>query len=163
MATLNLTSSEFADIALIWLFDQAMNPDQVKNERFKDFLDKNSPKLKAPLIKYYLDTDSDKRLMYKRIKGVFEGDNAIQQIRIGPDGEIDKVKSEKEGIMKKIIKKVLLKQSLSIEDENMLKELRDEIEDELNEEDYERGKTVKDNVKDNIRRKEIEDEIGGGE
>ena len=38
MATLNLTSSDFADIAMIWLFDQVMNPEQVKNQNFKDFI-----------------------------------------------------------------------------------------------------------------------------
>ena len=30
MATLNLTAKEFGDIAMIWLFDQIMNPEQVK-------------------------------------------------------------------------------------------------------------------------------------
>ena len=129
MATLNLTSSEFADIAMIWLFDQAMNPEQIQNERFKEFLEKHSSKLKTPLIKYYLDSDSEKRLNYKRIKGVFEGkDKAIQQIRIGPDDEIKKIKKGKEGIIKKIVKKVLLKQSLNMEDEKILREFRDAIE-----------------------------------
>ena len=126
MATLNLTSSEFGDIAMIWLFDQVMNPEQVQNENLKEFIDNHRSKIRTPLMKYYLDSDSEKRLKYKRIKGIFDGSaSAIQQIRIGPDEEINKLKDKKDGLVKKVIKKVLLKQSLSIEDEQMLKEIID--------------------------------------
>jgi hypothetical protein len=128
MATLNLTAKEFSDIAMIWLFDQVMNPEQIQNEAFKDFVQKHSSKIKTPLMKYYLDSRGETRINYKRIKGVFSGDNkAIQQIRIGPDEKIEQIKKGKEGIIKKVLKKVLLKQSLSIEDEQVLKEMRDEF------------------------------------
>lgn len=126
MATLNLTTSEFADIAIIWLFDQIMNPDQVNNENLKDFIDSHRSKLKAPLIAYYLDSDGKARFNYKRIKGVFDGsDKSIQQIRVGPDEQIDKIKQGKEGLVKKIIKKILTKEELTIEDEQFLKEIND--------------------------------------
>lgn len=127
MATLNLTAKEFGDIAMIWLFDQVMNPEQVENEQLKEFIEDHRSKIRTPLTKYYLDADSDKRLKYKRIKGVFDGsDKSIQQIRIGPDEQIKKVKKGKEGIVKKVLKKVLLRQDLSIEDETLLKELINE-------------------------------------
>ena len=128
MATLNLTAKEFSDIAMIWLFDQVMNPENIQNEAFKDFVQKHSSKIKTPLMKYYLDSRGETRINYKRIKGVFSGaDKAIQQIRIGPDEKIKQIKKGKEGIIKKVLKKVLLKQSLSIEDEQILKEFRDEF------------------------------------
>jgi hypothetical protein len=127
MATLNLTKSQFGDIALIWLFDQVMNPEQVENERLKEFIQDHRSKIRTPLTKYYLDSDGEKRLQYKRIKGVFDGsDKSIQQIRIGPDKEIEKIEKGKEGLIKKVLKKVILKQSLSIEDETLLKELINE-------------------------------------
>jgi hypothetical protein len=124
MATLNLTSTEFADIAMIWLLDQVMNPEQVQEGKFRDFLEKHSSKIKSPLIKYYLDTRGEPRVMYKRIKGVFDGsDKSIQQIRIGPDEEIKKLDKAKKGIVSKLINKIIAKEQLTIEDENMLKEI----------------------------------------
>jgi len=126
MATLNLTSSEFADIAMIYLFDQVMNPDQIQNENFKEFVNSHRSKIRTPLMKYYLDSTSEERVRYKRIKGVFNGsDKAVQQIRIGPDDKIEKIKQGKEGIVKKLIKKVLKMEQLSNDDKQILKELTD--------------------------------------
>ena len=127
MATLNLTAKDFADIGMIWLFDQVMNPDQIQNENLKEFVEDHRSKLRTPLMKYYLDTTSEPRLKYKRIKGVFDGsDKSVQQIRIGPDDKIDKIKKGKEGLAKKIIKKLIKKEDLTIEDEDFLKEMLNE-------------------------------------
>jgi hypothetical protein len=130
MATLNLTTTEFADIGMIWLFDQVMNPEQVKSKDLKEFIKANGSKLKTPLMKYYLDTGSEPRVKYKRIKGVFDGsDKSIQQIRIGPDEQIDKVKKEK-GIVKKILKKIIAKEQLNLKDTIIIKSyLREEDEE----------------------------------
>jgi len=126
MATLNLNTTEFADIAMIWLFDQVMNPEQVNSEPLKEFIRKHGSKIKTPLMKYYLDTDGEPRIAYKRIKGIFDGSKkAIQQIRIGPDEEIKKIKKDKEGIVKKILKKFLKREQLSVEDEAFLNENRE--------------------------------------
>lgn len=124
MATLNLTDKEFADIAMIWLFDQVMNPEQNDNKRFGEFLEKHSSKIRTPLTKYYLDSDSETRLKYKRIKGVFDGtDNSIQQIRIGPSKKEIEDEKKKDGIVKRILKKVFTKEELDLEEKNMLKEI----------------------------------------
>ena len=56
MATLNLTPKKFADIAMIWLFDHVMNPEQVKNEKLREFLETHRNKLRPSLIQYYLNT-----------------------------------------------------------------------------------------------------------
>ena len=113
---------------MIWLFDQIMNPDKVQNESLKKFIDQQSSKIKPSLIKYYLDSTSESRLKYKRIRGVFSGDDkTIHQIRIGPDDDIDKLKKGKEGIIKKIIKKIVAKEQLTIEDENVLREMNYDI------------------------------------
>lgn len=123
MATLNLDVGEFENLMLIVLFDSIMNPEQVRNEVLKDFISKNSSRIKPSLIKSYLDSDSEMRFKYKRIKGIFDGsDTSIQQIRIGPMEEVEKEK-KKEGIIKKVIKKILKKEEISVEDINMLTEI----------------------------------------
>jgi len=120
---------------MIWLFDQVMNPENINNEKFMDFLKAHSSKIKTPLMKYYLDSDSEDRLRYKRIKGIFSGDDkAIQQIRIGPTEKIKGIEKSKQGIVKKIIKKILKKEELSLEEKSILKEIEDvdyEIFDEI--------------------------------
>lgn len=126
MATLNLTTEGFADIAMIWLFDQIMNPEQIQSEHLKEFIEDHSSKLKTPLMKWYLDTGGESRRKYKMIKGVFDGsDKGVQQIRIGPSDKIDKIKKGKQSIVKKLVKKVLKKEALTLEDEALLKEIRD--------------------------------------
>jgi hypothetical protein len=131
MATLNLTASEFSDIAMIWLFDQIMNPEQVQNENLKEFIDKQGTKIKSPLIKYYLDTDGKPRIRYRRIKGIFDGsDKSVQQIRIGPDEEIQQIRKKKDGIVKEILKKIVAKEQLTLEDEQFFNENR-ELFDEI--------------------------------
>ncbi len=124
MATLNLTAKEFADIGIMWLFDQVMNPEQIDNEHLKEFVNDHRSKLRTPLMKYYLDSDTKSRVNYKRIKGVFDGsDQSVQQIRVGPDKKIDQIKKSKEGITKKILKKILAKEQLTLEEEQFLKEI----------------------------------------
>jgi hypothetical protein len=126
MPTLNLTNDEFADIAMIWLFDHVMNPDQTENEKLKTFLSQHSSKIKTPLMKFYLDSDGETRLRYKRIKGIFDGSsNSIQQIRIGPSDKIKQLKKGKQNVIKKVLNKVLKKEELSLEDINLLKEIED--------------------------------------
>lgn len=115
MATLNLTTREFPDIMLIWMFDQMVNQDQITNENFKEFLRENKD-LKSDLLRYYLNTDSEMRLRYKRIKKIFDGsDKSIQQIRIGPSEKLEKNK-KKDGIIKKVLKKLLTKEEITIEE-----------------------------------------------
>lgn len=116
---------------MIWLFDQIMNPEQITSERLIEFIDENRSRLRTPLMKYYLDAKSEPRLRYKRIKGVFDGsDQSIQQIRIGPTEKIEK-EAEKENKLKKlakaVIKKILAKEDLTLEDMRILKGVEDEI------------------------------------
>lgn len=96
MATLNLTPETFADIAMIWLFDHVMNPEQINNKAFADFVEKHDSKIKPALMKYYLDSIPTRRYEYKRIKDIFEnsGSKSLHQIRIGPEKEIKKKKKE---------------------------------------------------------------------
>lgn len=126
MATLNLTPEEFADIALLFLADKSVNPDKVVtgNENFEKFGEKAMPKIKGNLLKYYLDTDPQRRLEYKRIKGIFSGKKKdIQQIRIGPSDKIKDIKTKKKGIASKILKKLLKQEQLNHEELELLIEV----------------------------------------
>lgn len=123
MASLNLEVDEFSDLMMIWLFDQILNPENVQNKDFREFIEKHSSKLKSPLMKYYLDTRGETRVNYKRIKGVFDGsDRNIQQIRIFPNEEVEEPKKSKKSIVKKIIKKLITKEDISSKEMNLLKE-----------------------------------------
>jgi hypothetical protein len=135
MATVNVTASEFADVAMIWLFDQVMNPEQVQNENLKEFIKDHKGKLKSPLMAYYFSTDQSSRFDYRRIGSIFEGkSSSVQQIRIYPDDSQKENKKKKEGkiktAVKRAIKKVLAKEELTLEDINMLKEIENDYGDE---------------------------------
>ena len=127
MATLTLTPEEFADIALLFLADKAVNPEKVVpgNEPFHEFMKRNAPLVKGKLLKYYLDADPLRRRDYKFIKKVFADPKAgLQTIRIGEKGVVKMVRKEKskaKSLIKKLIKKVLKKEELE-QDEILLLE-----------------------------------------
>lgn len=122
MATLNINISEFEVLILTFLLDAVMNSEQIESDILKKFVKENGSKIRTQLTKAYLDSDSENRFKYKRIRGVFDGsDKSIQQIRITPD-KVGEIENKKDGMIKKILKKVLKKEELSINDINMIKE-----------------------------------------
>lgn len=116
MAVLNLTPEEFADIVLLFLADKAVNPEKVVtgNEPFNTFMRKNAQQIKGKLLKYYLDSDPQRRLEYKLIKKIFKegAKGQMGRIRIGSEKQVKGIKQEKKkakGIIKKLVNKLLLK------------------------------------------------------
>jgi hypothetical protein len=136
MAKLNLTTNQFSDVAMIWLFDQVMNPEQITNERLKEWVDENRGRLKSPLMAYYFDSPPTMRQKYRWIGGAFDGtDKSAQDIRIYPNEKEKEKNKKKDGILKKIVKKVikkalLKKEGYSNEELQMLKEVHDVYERE---------------------------------
>lgn len=132
MATLLLTPDEFADIALLFLADKAINPDKVAigNEAFDTFMEKNAGQIKNKLLKYYLDSPSQRRIDYKLIKKVFTDPKAgLQTIRIGPTKVVKGARVEKKkakGIIKRLVKKILKKEELEQDEINLLVEFLEE-------------------------------------
>jgi hypothetical protein len=121
MSTLNLNVSEFENLILIFLMDETLNPERIKNDIMKDFINDKGSIIKSSLIKAYLDSDTEIRLKYKYIKGVFEGKStSVQEIRIKNGKEKEE---KKPGLIKKVINKVLRKEELSIEDMEVLNEI----------------------------------------
>jgi hypothetical protein len=129
MATLNLSPEEFADIALLFLADKAVNPEKVAigNEHFNTFMEKNAGVIKNKLLKYYLDVDPQRRREYKWIKKVFSNkDKAIQTIRIGPSKAIKSARVDKrkaKELVKRIAKKILKKEEVEKEEIELLLEI----------------------------------------
>jgi len=135
MATLNLTTKEFADVAMIWLLDQVVNSERITNEQFAEFIEKHKNKLKAPLLNYFLNTSPARRLDYRRISKIFSGnEKQVQQIRIGPDDFFEDDDEKKDGVIKKVLKKMLKKEETELTDEFIKKMLKKE-ETELTDED----------------------------
>ena len=131
MATLNLTPEEFADIALLFLSDKAINPDEIVtgNEHFNDFMKRNAQQIKNKLLKYYLDADPIMRRDYKLIKDVFRGGNGLQTIKIGPSKIVKPIRQEKslaKKLIKGIVSKILKKESLESEEIDLLLEILEE-------------------------------------
>ena len=99
---------------------------------------------KGSITNYYMRSDSETRLNYKRIKDIFDGTtNSIQQIRIGPEKEVKGKEvskgKEKEGIgakLKKFGKKILKKligqgpESLSADERLLLVEWMESLDDD---------------------------------
>jgi len=133
MATLNLTPEEFADIALLFLADKAVNPEKVAigNEHFNTFMEKHGSVLRSYLLKYYLDVDPPRRREYKWIKKVFSNqDQAIQTIRIGPTKAIKSARVEKskaKELLKTIASKILKKEEVNKDEVNLLLEIAEEV------------------------------------
>ena len=70
MASINITSDEFADLVVLFLLDKVANPDGVvpNNEMFNKFIERVGNKIKPQLVQYFLDLDAYSRVMYKRIQ-----------------------------------------------------------------------------------------------
>ena len=107
MALLNKTSSEFADLVSIFLLDKLQNMDKViiDNVDFNILMeDMKSKNIKPILLRYFLQLDTKERIDYKRIRSAFTNTGKSSTIRINGT-KIDN--KEKEGVMKKILKRAL--------------------------------------------------------
>jgi hypothetical protein len=136
MAKINVKPEEFPDIVVSFLLDKLLHPKEVvpENEEFNDVAKKMKDKaLNTTLMQYYLGMDARKRNDYKRIKDVFDGTSQdMMVINISPfESKKKREKAKKkEGIIKKVINKLIKKESL---DSKELSLLLEELEVEDNE------------------------------
>ena len=104
-----------------------LHPDEVipGNESFNEYAKKLTGKGMKPLsLNYYLKMDANERIYYKRIKKVFEYDqNQAAIINIFPSKREEEEAKKKDGFIKRIIKKVLNKESITPQEEIMLTEV----------------------------------------
>jgi len=132
MPKVNVTASEFPNIVVAFLLDKLMNPDKVipGNEKFDEYMNKMKLKgMKSVSTMYYLDMNSLYRVYYKRIKGVFDGDSNQQMIiQIYPNKETKDEVEKNQSLVKRVIKKLLKKESITKGEYNLLVEEFKEIE-----------------------------------
>lgn len=111
MSKINITSNEFSDIVVSFLFDKMLHPDEVSpdNDNFNKLIENMRGKgLKSLFMNYYLKMDSNMRVKYKRIKDTFDDTNKSSIINIKPEkakGDIQE--PEKRGLLKRVIGKIL--------------------------------------------------------
>jgi len=109
MAKLDLTPEQFGDYISALMLDKMINMDDVmsNNEEFTELMkDFKGMGGKSKLMKMYLDMPSEMRMKYKWTRKTLTGEsNAIQTIRLLPEEK--KVKDpEKEGLIRKAIRKI---------------------------------------------------------
>ena len=132
MANLNLTPSEFADLVVSFLFDVMVNPGEivVTNESFQELIQLTGKLGAKPhFMKYYLDLNANDRTNYKRFKRTLEpGAGSKSILTVNP---VDVKEPKKDGltkIAKAVIKKLLLQQTVTPEELQLLKEYTEEKE-----------------------------------
>jgi hypothetical protein len=126
MAKINVDADGFADICVCFILDKLLNPDDVcfMNEDFNKYAEKLLRIGVKPLsLKYYLSLNSDYRVYYKRIKDIFEYDaNQSMIINIWPSLKAKEDTEKKDNIVKRVIKKLLMREDINSEEEQLLRE-----------------------------------------
>lgn len=80
---INITPEEFTSIIIIYLLDKVNNTEEIApdNEEFDKFID-NLERVKSYLTKFYLNTDINNRIYYKRLRSVLEKEGIDQTFTI---------------------------------------------------------------------------------
>ena len=129
MSKVNVTSSEFCDLIIAFFLDKCLHPDEVvfENKNFDKFMLKMAGKgIKSVLLQYYLSMSSETRVKYKRLRKTLTeaaSEGTIINVKsVGKDIESEPEK-KKEGMLRKIIRKLITKEDLDIKEMDMIKEV----------------------------------------
>jgi hypothetical protein len=127
MASIQLKPNEWPDVLMAYLFDKILHPDEIssKNEMFNKFMIKMKSRGFSPLLRdYYLTMDPNLRVKYKLIKEVFEETTAATAvIHVRPE-RFDKAKEkEEDGLIKKVLKKLLSSMEFTEDEKTYLTEV----------------------------------------
>jgi hypothetical protein len=126
MAKVNVSADEYCNLTICFLLDKMLHPDEVcfMNEEFNEYANKLTGKGMKPLsLNSYLRMDPNIRVYYKRIKRIFSYDsNESMVIQIWPSEKTKEEMQKKDNIVKRVIKKLLMRESINREEEQLLKE-----------------------------------------
>ena len=124
MGKINISPSQFEDVIVAFLLDKMIHPEEIapSNIEFTKLIDDMKGKgMKSKLLQYYLKMDSNLRLYYKRIKPSLEiGATSNSVVNIMPFLGPEEV--EKKGFLKKIVKKLLMKEDINEQERQLLME-----------------------------------------
>lgn len=92
---INITPDEFASIIIIYLLDKVNNTEDLyaDNETFNDLIE-NLERVKSYLTKFYLNTELDNRIYYKRLRPVLEKESPMDSFTINIRKENEANESE---------------------------------------------------------------------
>jgi len=116
---INITPEEFTSIIMIYLLDKINNYDEIipNNDEF-DNIFKSLEKIKSHLTRFYLNSDINSRIYYKRLRGITYKEGMLDNFTINikkPNGvsennlelnENEINKYELKDIVKQVIKTV---------------------------------------------------------
>uniref|UniRef100_A0A6M3JJW0 Uncharacterized protein n=1 Tax=viral metagenome TaxID=1070528 RepID=A0A6M3JJW0_9ZZZZ len=127
MSKVNVTSSEFCDLIIAFLLDKCLHSDEVAygNKDFDKFIVKIIGKgLKSLLLQYYLNMDSSIRVKYKRLRSTIVGgaEETIILVKPPTDHKVE-VEKKKDSLIKRIIKKLIRKESLDQDEINTIENI----------------------------------------
>jgi hypothetical protein len=139
MAKIRVDIPGFADLVISLLLDKLQNLDKayVGSETFDDLAKEMRGRgLKTSFLQYWLETDAESRVKYKRMKNALENDrNVIVEIKPEkakeePEDELD-ILTGKLGKAGKILNKIRMKESLDEEEKEFARQLVKESMDEM--------------------------------
>lgn len=117
---INITPEEFTSIIIIYLLDKINNEEEIvpNNENFNKLLE-NLQRVKSQITKFYLNTELDNRIYYKRLRSVLEREgidetftiNIIKENETNESENINKLHEEESKIShaetKELVKDVI--------------------------------------------------------
>lgn len=80
---INITPEQFASIIIIYLLDKINNREDIipDNESFEDLID-NIKKMKSHLTRFYLNSDINNRIYYKRLRRMMDKEGSMDNFTI---------------------------------------------------------------------------------
>lgn len=111
---INVTPEEFVSILMVYLLDKINNNEELyaDNEDFNNLIN-NLKRVKSYLTKFYLNTDLDNRIYYKRLRPILEKESLTDSFTItiwknntNESENINKLDEEENKISKSEVKKV---------------------------------------------------------
>lgn len=136
MAKVNVDIPGFADLIISLLLDKLHNLDKayVGSETFNDLAKEMRGRgLKTSFLQYWLETDAEARVKYKRMKNALENDRKVI-IEIKPERAKEEPEEDEEGMLKKagkILNKIRMKESLDEDEKEFARQLVKESMDEM--------------------------------
>lgn len=137
MAKVNVDIPGFADLIISLLLDKLQNLDKayVGSETFNDLAKEMRGRgLKTSFLQYWLETDAEARVKYKRMKNALENDRKVI-IEIKPERTKEEPEEDdEEGMLKRagrILNKLRMKESLDEDEKDFARQLVKESMDEL--------------------------------
>lgn len=132
MAKVNVDIPGFADLIISLLLDKLQNLDDsyIGSETFDDLAKEMRGRgLKTSFLQYWLETDAESRVKYKRMKNALENDRKVivqikpEKAKEEPEEDVIDTLTGKLGRAGKILNKLRMKESLDEDEKKFARQL----------------------------------------